>query len=321
MNAPDQTLRPLGIGEVLDRAVTLCVRHFVPLALIFVVYAVPYAVVQFFATREVSSFTSTLASVLQSPGARRDPHAIANALGAAPHLNGWYPALLALAFFVGPLPAAALIVACNAFYFRREVSLVRAYRTALGRWLPLIGVNLLYVVAGIVLYAAVALLAVALVLATIAVTAALHGLGIALAVVIALVVGLVALGFFIVAALAVQVSYFTCVVEGTNGIVAFSRGIGRVFGAGLGRSLLVGAAFFAIAIGIGLVSLLGESVVAGVLHSAAAGTAYATVVRVATAAFATAFIAIFYYDLRVREEGFDLAYAADAARDASLATT
>lgn len=321
MNAPEQTLRPLGIGEVLDRAVTLCVRHFVALASIFVVYAIPYAVVQYYATRDVSNVMSTLATVLQSPAARRDPHAIVDALGTTPHLNGWYPLLGMLAFFVGPLPAAALIVACDAFYFKRTISLADAYRAALGRWLPLVGVNLLFLVAGIVLYAAVVLLAIALVLAIVAATAALHALGVAFAVVIVLAVSIVALAFFVVVTLAVQVSYFTCVVEGASAIVAFSRGIGRVFGAGLGRSLLVGIAFFAIAIGIGLVALVGESVVVGVLHNSAAGTAYSTVVRVATAAFTTAFIAIFYYDLRVREEGFDLAYAADAARDTSLAPT
>jgi hypothetical protein len=49
---------------------------------------------------------------------------------------------------------------------------------------------------------------------------------------------------------------------------------------------------------------------------------YATIIEVATAAFTTAFITIFYYDLRVREEALDLQIAAQAAQTgAQLSTT
>ena len=41
------TLRPLGLGELLDRAVTLCVRNFWPLAAIYVGFAVLVEVLQF----------------------------------------------------------------------------------------------------------------------------------------------------------------------------------------------------------------------------------------------------------------------------------
>lgn len=320
-------LRPLGLGEVLDRAVTLCVKNFVPLALIFIVYAIPYAVVQYLATQDLAHVMSALSTVLQAQGkakghpAGADPGALAAALSAAPRLNGWYPLLLALVFFVGPLPAAALIHACAAYYFGRVTTLAAAYRVALARWLPLVGLNCLYFGAGLMLYALVILLALALVFALVFVTAALHSVGVALAVIVGLAVALAGAAFFIVATLAVQISYFTCVLEGAGSVVAFARGIGRVFvGVGLVRSLLVGIAYATIGIGIAIVAVVGEAVIAAVSHSPAAGTVYSTVVRVATAAFTTAFIAIFYYDLRVREEGLDLQLAADAAREPSPAT-
>jgi hypothetical protein len=136
--------------------------------------------------------------------------------------------------------------------------------------------------------------------------------------VIGIVVGAIAtilvLAVCLVVALAWQVSYFACVLEQQNFAVAFVSGIQRVFkGVGLQRALLVGLAYVAILIGITLVSGLGETLLIGLVHSAVAGTVYTTIVRVATAAFTTAFIAIFYYDLRVREEGLDLQLAAQAA--------
>jgi hypothetical protein len=118
-------------------------------------------------------------------------------------------------------------------------------------------------------------------------------------------------------------SYFGCVLEGQNLAEAFISGLRRVFvGIGLRRSLLVGAAFFAILIGIEIVAGVGSAVLVGVLRSIIAGTVYTTIIEVATAAFTTAFITIFYYDLRVREEALDLQIAAQAVQTvAPLSTT
>jgi hypothetical protein len=71
------------------------------------------------------------------------------------------------------------------------------------------------------------------------------------------------------------------------------------------------------------VTLAGQSIFLGLLGGIAGeigGTAYAALVGIATAAFTTAFIAIFYYDLRVREEGFDLQQLAAAEAGETLAT-
>ena len=311
-------LRPLGLGEVLDRAVTLSVKHFVPFALILVVYTIPLGIVQYFATADFARIMHTITATIAAQAAAgkpADPKVLSQALGSGQPLNGWYGLLGMLVFFVGPLPAAALIVACAAFYLGRSVTFGEAYRTALGRWLPLVGINLLYLGAGLLLYMVLVLLGVALIFGIVLITTALHAVGIALAVIVSLLATVLAVAFFIVAALAMQVSYFTCVVEGAGAVAAFSRGLRRVFvGVGLSRSLLVGAAFLAIGIGITMLSFVGESVLLGLLQNSIASTAYATVLRIATAAFTTAFVAIFYFDLRVREEGFDLQLDADRMR-------
>ncbi len=318
VSPPVPSLRPLGLGELLDRAVTLCVNNFVPLSLIFLVYAIPLGIVQYFATKDVTSFLHMFTDALQAQaggGKAADPTTLQRALAAAPPLNGWYGLLIVLVFFAGPLPTAALIEATSARYMNRPSTFVTAYGVALVRWAALIGINLLYLLAGVFLYVVVVLAAVALGLALVFVTSALHWLGIAMFVLIGLAVALAGIAFFIVVALALQVSYFTCVVERAGVVTSFSRGIRRVFvGVGLRRSLLVGVAFFAIAIAIGIVSAIGEAALFAAVRSAAVGAAYATAVRIATAAFTTAFLAIFYFDLRVREEGLDLQLDAQAAQ-------
>jgi hypothetical protein len=317
------SLRPLGLGELLDRAVTLCVKNFVPLSLIFLVYAIPLGVVQYFATKDVTSVLQAITETLQSQaagGKSGDPAAIQHALASAPPLNGWYPLLLVLVFFGGPLPTGALIEATSALYAGRTSTFGEAYRTAFARWMPLIGINLLYLLAGLILYVGVVLATVALVFALALLTSALHALGIAIDVLIGLAVLVAGIAFFVVAVLALQVSYFTCVVERAGVVTSFGRGIRRVFvGVGLKRSLLVGIAFFAVAFAIGLVSAIGEATLFAAVHSSAVGVAYSTIVRIATAAFTTAFLAIFYFDLRVREEGLDLQLAAQAAQAQSQA--
>ncbi len=327
MNATglEGTLRPLALGEILDRAVTLCVKYFVPLTTIYVVYLIPLAIVSYFATKDLQQLLQTIGGMLQgsaASGRPADSHAIARALAAAGPLNGWGLLSILMAGFIAPLPTAALIEATSATYLGRAPSFAQAYRVGLTRWLPLIGINVLYVLAGALLYVALGL-AVAFVFFGLAfLTVAMHGVGVALDIAIGLAVALSMFAFIIVVVLAVQVSYFTCVVEGAGVVSAFSRGVSRVFvGVGLRRSLLVAIAFVAIGIGIAMVSLIGESVLVGLLHNAFAGTVFSAAVRIATAAFTTAFIAIFYFDLRVREEGLDLTLAADRLPTDSLATT
>ena len=307
-------LRPLGLGEVLDRAVSLCVKHFLPLSLIVLVFAIPLAVVSFFATKDLAEVMRQLAAATTNGGKPADPLAVRQAFSSLKS-TGWYAALIAFTFFVGPLPFAALISAVSQFYLGGPTSFADAYAVGLRRWLPLIGINLLYVVAFALAYVVIVLAVVFLVFGLTLLTATLRGVGIALDVVVGSVAILAMLAFFVVATLAIQISYFTCVVEGRGVIASFGRGVSRVFkGIGLRRSLLVGVVFAALLIGIVVVTSAGEMVFVGLLRSETLGTVYATLVRIATSAFTTAFIAIFYFDLRVREEGLDLQLAAQAVR-------
>jgi hypothetical protein len=309
-SGPGETLRPLGLGEVLDRAVTLCVKQFLPFAMVYLVYAVPLAVVSYFASQDLAHVLATVADAAKrQPG---DPSAVLRALQPAQSLNGPTVLLFAVSFLVGPLAIAALTDAVAASYLGRAPTFASAYRVGLGRWLPMIVINVLYLAAGVVVYLVTIVALVLLMFGLFAISVALHGVGIAISVMVGIAATIAGIAFAIVVTLALQVSYFTCVVEGASAWRAFVVGLRRIFArVGIKRALLVGVAYLAIVVGIGIVSLIGQSVLVGLLRSTVAGTVYATLVRVATAAFTTAFVGIFYFDLRVREEGFDLELAAE----------
>jgi hypothetical protein len=253
----------------------------------------------------------------------KNADALSKQLSAGSDFSAWTPVLLLLTIFVYPLPIAALIAAAAGFYLGKPVSLGAAYRLALLRWPHLIGINIMYTLAGGFLYIVVILVALVFGLGIGLIYAIAATAGITIGIIVAVIFLLVAIGFAILATLAVQMSYFGCVLEGQNLAEAFISGLRRVFvGIGLRRSLLVGAAFFAILIGIEIVAGVGSAVLVGVLRSIIAGTVYTTIIEVATAAFTTAFITIFYYDLRVREEALDLQIAAQAVQTvAPLSTT
>jgi len=314
-------LRPLGVGELLDRAVTLCVRFFLPFSLIYLAYGIPLGVVNYFASRGVTTLIQAFADQLkaQSTGGRTDPHALATAMANGGSDPLWSLALIAMTFFISPLAGAALIDATSAASFGRLPTFASAYRTALSRWPNLMGVNLLYVLAGLAIYVAIVVVAVLIVFAIVGITTAVHVVGIVVGVLIGIVFVLFAIAFFLVASIAWQISYFACVVERLNFVASFSSGLARVFGGiGLKRSLLVGLVLMAVGIGIWLVTLAGQGVLIGLLRSSIAGTVFTTLVSVGTAAFLTAFMTTFYFDLRVREDGLDLQLAAHAALDRPL---
>ncbi len=315
------SLRPLGLGELLDRAVTLCVRYARPFSLIYLVYGVPLGVINYFSSRGMTSFVEAFTDQMkaQSSGHQADPHALSAAFANAGNNGVWTVVLFVFVFFVLPLVSGGLIEATSEAYFGRMPTFAGAYRIALERWANLIGINVLYGLAAGALYLIVVIVLFIVALGVIGIATAAHTAGIAIGVVIGIVFAIAVFLFALVIAVAYQMSYFACVIERANFVASFTSGLGRVFnGIGLKRSLLVGLAYVAVAVGITIVSSVGEVVLVGLLHSEIAGTVFRVVISLATAAFLTAFMSAFYFDLRVREEGLDLQLAAQATLDRPL---
>lgn len=315
-SAPD-VLRPLGLGELLDRGVTLCVRFFLPLASLYVVYAVPYEFAAYFASRDLQKALDVFGAIIraQTAGGRPvDPRTLSAILAHQPLLGPWFGLLVVAQFLIAPLPFAALIENTSAFYLGRRATFAQAYRVALGRWAPLIGLNCLYLGAGVAAYVLLAILVAFIFLALTFVAVAAHGLGIAIAVIVGVPVLLALLGFAVILVLAFETSYFTCVVEHAPPLRAFTVGLSRVLTrVGLRRALFVGAAYIAVTIGVSIISGVGTALIVGLLHSTLLSAVYTLLLRIAVVTFLSAFFAIFYFDLRVREEGLDLQLAAHQA--------
>ncbi len=315
------SLRPLGLGELLDRAVTLCVRYAIPFSLIYLVYGVPLGVINYFSSQGMTNFIQALTDQMkaQTSGHEADPHALSTAFANSSSTGVWTVLLLVFVFFVSPLVTGGLIEATSEAYFGRVPTFERAYRVAFERWLNLVGINMLYGLAAGALYLVVVIVLFVVALGVIGIAAAAHTAGIVVGVVIGLIFAVAIFLFALVIAIAYQMSFFACVIERSNFVASFTSGLGRVFnGIGLKRSLLVSLAYVAVALGITIVASVGEVVLVGLLRSPIAGAVFRVIVSLATAAFLTAFMSAFYFDLRVREEGLDLQLAAQATLDRPL---
>jgi hypothetical protein len=178
---------------------------------------------------------------------------------------------------------------------------------------------MLYGLAAGALYLIVVIVLFVVALGVIGIASAAHTAGIVIGVIIGIIFAVAIFLFALVIAIAYQMSFFACVIERSNFVMSFTSGLGRVFnGIGLKRSLLVSLAYVAVAIGITIVASVGEVVLVGLLRSPIAGAIFRVIVSLATAAFLTAFMSAFYFDLRVREEGLDLQLAAQATLDRPL---
>jgi len=297
-------LRPLSLGEQLDRAVTLCVRNAPAFLLIYLAIGVPVAVFQMFGTEDQSRAMSGFVDMIRS---QKTPSAKELSALQSPVFNGYTAALLCLYAFVGPLVQATLVFAASREYLGSHATVQSAYRQGVRFWLPIIGINVLFVIVFVSLYIIASLIGVAGVVAAGLLSSASHWLGIFF--------GVVGGGFFVVGVfgasllclVAFNLSYYTCVVERIGFFGAFARGIERAFSsANIWRSLVAALAVGAVYIGITMVSIVGVAVIYGFLRSNILGAAFTALTHVGTTIFVTVFFCVFYYDMRVRREGFDL---------------
>jgi len=297
-------LRPLSLGEQLDRTVTLCVRNAPVFLLIYLAIGVPITVFQIYGTDDQSRAFNAVLEMLRTQKTP-DPKDLAG-LG-APVFNGFTVALLCLYAVVDPLVQAALIFAASRIYLGSQATFASAYREGVRFWLPIIGLKVLYVVVGVVFLIFVILIGVAGALAAGLLTAASHWLGILFGIVGGGIFLIAVVFAFLLSAVALNLSYFTCVVERIGFFSAFARGIERAFSsANVGRSLVAALAVGAVYLGITLVTMAGVAVIYGFLRSNILGAAFTTLMQVGTAIFITVFFSVFYFDMRLRREGFDL---------------
>lgn len=298
------TLRPLSLGEQLDRAVTLCIRNAPAFLLIYLVIGVPAAVFQTYGTEDQSPVIGGFVDMLRL---HKTPDAKVLSALQSPVFNGFTAALLCLYVFVGPLVQATLIFAASREYFGSHATFQSAYREGVRFWMPIVGINVLYGIVFAVLYIIAILIGIASGVAAELLFSASHGLGILFDIFGGVILSIAVFGATLLLLVALNISYFTCIVERIGFFSAFTRGMERAFySASIQRSLVAALAVGVIYIGIALVSMAGVAVISGFLRSHVLGAAFTSLTHVGTTIFVTVFFCVYYFDMRVRREGFDL---------------
>ena len=316
-------LRPLPLGELLDRAFHLYFKHFVLFVALLAVVMVPYALVAYFQSRDaLDAMLSIFTQATQSPGSSQPSPDQLQKLSQLNGVNGWFGLQMAITFLALPLANAAVVVAMSRLYLGLPAGFADSYRAAAQRWLAVLILVILWVVVFVLGVLGFAVLAGIIAAAIGLVSVGLHGstlAGLLLAVLlIAVTFALIALGVMLY--LTVALSFVAVVVERIDPVKAFSSAFRRVFAPGqTWRSVALALSLFLIqlavtAVGYGIGGLLSYF-----LKSPALYIVFLSLISLVYAPFALLAIGVFYYDVRMRREGFDLQMLADqmsAARPA-----
>jgi hypothetical protein len=289
--------RPLSLGELLDRVITILVRRFPLWAGILATVMLPLAVLQ-------AIFPPSSLEALQAAMKGGDQAAIAHALAHSPlRATDFIPIFVALLF--KPLADCAAIAAFSRRYDGVDMTYAEAFAIGLRRWLPTLVLYIVWFVGFMVV--AVVLAIVVGVVASVLI--ALHAQ--VLAIVVGVIAGLVALvafiGLFCLSIPLLAVSQATVVVETQNPFVALGRTFSRVFrGREIWRALGVGAAFAFLSLSVGGGAASVGALLGALMHTTIITTVVSALVGIAIAAIQYGFMTYYYRDVRLRREGGDL---------------
>lgn len=300
-------LRPLSIGELLDRAFSISLKNILPLSAIVFVFVVPQSIVSYFAMNgPMSAIVDQLSKVSTAtgPGAPPpDPMPLFNAYAnAAPYFS----LILLFGLLIAPISNAAVVLGISRAYLHMPVRFGDCYRDALTRWGWLVLLGLLWAATAI---GAMFVVMVPFFIMTTLVSALAMGLGVfggVLAVIIGIATFFAVIALLLLIYLAAAFSFVAAVLEKLPPGFAFRSGFQRVFGEGqLWRSLGIAAALFGILIGFEIIVLVVGALL-GVFHNLALITIVNGIIQALLYPFLFAVVAVCYYDVRIRREGFDL---------------
>ncbi|HTJ28077.1 MAG TPA: hypothetical protein VMA36_18110 [Candidatus Limnocylindria bacterium] len=291
----NRDLRPLGIGELLDRAVTLYVRRFVPILSAMAVVYVPVLVLQAVATP---------AALRSSEAFARLVHLGASAGGAAsrPDPAGHVTAVSLVSILACLLMWNAVFTMIASEYDGVAVGLAAAYRFAVRRWFAQVGVSLAWLVIGVL--GAALLLFVPVVASTMLWALGAKTVGMFLGSVTALFGIAVAAWMLMV----YELSSVAILTETANVLRAVRISLGRGVARATRWRVLLGGLVFGVMLYGGILVIGTLAAVAGTAtHQPVIEFALNGVGEIVTSGLVTAFVVVFAADLRVRREGLDLA--------------
>lgn len=301
-------LRPLGAGELLDRAVTLFVRDFVPIVAVLAVVIVPIVVFQAIIAPKSGQVFSDLGRIFTSAGDRNATAAATDALSRHGGSSTLSFLLVAVGMVARLLMWSAIVALVATAYAGTRITFAQAYGIGLRRWLAQVVVALTFTVIGIVTGIPL-LIAYVLVAVVIGLLAAVNQF------VAAVAFGVVG-GLLVLCVIAVVVSWVfmtyqlasvAVVTETANPVEAIGTALRRAFARGMRRRTIVGGLVVFVVSQVGTLPLIAVAVTLTALtHIDMLYFAILGVGSVLLEGIVAAFVVVYAVDIRVRREGFDI---------------
>jgi hypothetical protein len=307
-------LRPLGAGEILDRAVTLYVRRFVAIVSVLAVVTVPLLLIEMLVAPGRVQVFADLGGLLQAGG---DPGKVRAATAAVMRDSHWTGTLLGFnlgAAIVRVLMWNALLVVVASAHGGLRTALGDAYFRAARCWLAQLVVAVVYV-------ALAAIAAVPLLLAYLAVIVVVIGVSFTHSVPLTATVGIVlgvallavAVGVMAWLLMAYELAAVAVATETSNPVTAVETALRRALGRTTRwRTLLAGLVLLAVIYGAAIPIGIAAALVGLVAHEPVLTVAVTGVGNVVLEGLTAAFVVVFALDVRVRREGLDLAALVEA---------
>ena len=306
-------LRPLGAGEMLDRAITLYVRRFPQIVLVLAVVSVPVILLQAIVAPQSAHIWADLAQVFTSAGSAASRRA-GETMAADSRFTPLAFVVTFIAVFVRVLMWSAVVAVVAAAYGGTRTTLADAYRLALKRWFPQLVVGLTFLILGGVASIPVFIVYFVFIGALIALSALQQTVAVVIVGVIAFLVFIVAfaiVGSFVF--MAYELAAVAVVTETGNPLEAVQIALRRAFGRGMKRRTVVAGLVLFLVSQAGSFPLVGLAALASVLtHVDALYFAIVGVGGVLLDGIVASFAVVYAVDVRVRREGYDLLLAQTA---------
>ena len=298
----------MGAGELLDRAVTIFVRQFVPIVLVIAAATVPLIAFQAAISPHSARAFSDIAQVLSTAANSAASKEAAKQLQLDSQGNGMLAILVVASTGARLLMWSAIVAVIAAAYAGTPISFAQAYRIGVSRWLPQLIVALSFIVmAGFAMIPL--LIAYFMLIIVIAALASLQQL--IATVVVAIIGGLLVFGAFAITAswafMLYELAAVAVVTEAANPIAAIGIAFRRGFARGMKRRTIIGGlVIFLVSEGGALPLVAVAAIVTAmtridVLYFAIIGTG-----TVLLDGLVAAFVVVFATDVRIRREGLDL---------------
>jgi hypothetical protein len=298
-------LRPLDFGAILARSLAFYARNFSVVGALAAVTVVPVAIVQYLVlVREGPGVNATL-DALQHPERLQSQHV--PTLLNSPGMLAIVIASVLFAYYMLAFALAAVAAAVARRYAGEPVDFRASYDAVLPRWGSIVAVVGVAVLALVAAYMA----AVMLVLIPLVIAAAIGALSVVATVVIGAM--LVAIVFaFLLILVVTACALCAVVVERYPAAGSLRLTIERIFNRReFWRAMLCAA--IAVTIGIAASTLVDAAAFAAFSQWPAAYVGIDAVERIVVVPFLAAFFAVYYFDVRIRHEGFDLTTTLAAA--------